>query len=577
VKIVFQDQYPATAYNWSLVGLGSRDEDHFHHRINNGGVTYQSCIGNHSTTAIPAIYPNQDFTIHRYSSSRVKYYKNGVLDWDNSEGGVCSEDVGVWIETRDGQLYVFGVLVYKLPTDSDLDNPVPGTTQDVRSSGFTDVRTDDFAVHLIPDDDDGDSYHWNFGDGETSDEKDPSHIFPHSGCYEVVLTVSKDGVDSETTRTLCFDFIIDFKVGRRIGCNPLTVQFSDQSSGVTEPVTYYWDFGDGETSTEKNPVHVYREKGTYSVTHSVTDAYQTRSITIDACIYSKCVMLLCYLDEIRGETGTVEETEKVNFNILRDWAHQDILTVAFKLLPIIADYYRKQVVVALPSSEAVSFADIAHLAGEVSVTGFSGLSANAYKNGSLMWIGDGAVYYARIKENTASVITLEHGDILPGFSGETVLLTGSSSGATVDLSGLNMAKREEPFWSVLDGSGVPIRKLAIDLAKSIDEAPQYNESIYWHTEGDQLILTVGSGATLPGHILLGIYRNPIKAVLETDCIDLPVEYHNLAQKLTMIRIHTKLENYEMAAQLSAEFNKEFTGIMASAIKSRGIDQATEKK
>jgi len=49
-----------------------------------------------------------------------------------------------------------------------------------------------------------------------------------------------------------------------------TVTFTNEST-VTGTVTYLWDFGDGETSTEKSPVHIYAAKGEYTVKLTVTD------------------------------------------------------------------------------------------------------------------------------------------------------------------------------------------------------------------------------------------------------------------------------------------------------------------
>ena len=49
-----------------------------------------------------------------------------------------------------------------------------------------------------------------------------------------------------------------------------TVTFTNTST-VSGEVTYLWDFGDGETSTEENPVHTYNAKGEYTVTLTVTD------------------------------------------------------------------------------------------------------------------------------------------------------------------------------------------------------------------------------------------------------------------------------------------------------------------
>lgn len=52
------------------------------------------------------------------------------------------------------------------------------------------------------------------------------------------------------------------------GTAPLSVKFTDKSTG--SPKSYYWDFGDGSTSTERNPTHIYTNDGVYSVGHVVT-------------------------------------------------------------------------------------------------------------------------------------------------------------------------------------------------------------------------------------------------------------------------------------------------------------------
>ncbi|MBN1953849.1 MAG: PKD domain-containing protein, partial [Anaerolineae bacterium] len=63
----------------------------------------------------------------------------------------------------------------------------------------------------------------------------------------------------------------DFMVAGAPGCEPLTVSFTDMSSG--DPTEWMWDLGDGTTSTETNPVHVYMSDGVFTVTLVVTNAY----------------------------------------------------------------------------------------------------------------------------------------------------------------------------------------------------------------------------------------------------------------------------------------------------------------
>ncbi|PWR71046.1 hypothetical protein DK846_13325 [Methanospirillum lacunae] len=48
---------------------------------------------------------------------------------------------------------------------------------------------------------------------------------------------------------------------------PLSVQFTDMSTG--NPTSWYWDFGDGVTSTSQNTTHQYAKQGSYDVTFLV--------------------------------------------------------------------------------------------------------------------------------------------------------------------------------------------------------------------------------------------------------------------------------------------------------------------
>lgn len=78
-----------------------------------------------------------------------------------------------------------------------------------------------------------------------------------------LVTVSLSGTLSRTPPAA------DFSAIPLSGEEPLTVTFSDQSQGVVTSRT--WDFGDGETSAEPNPVHTYTRAGTYTVTFTVAN------------------------------------------------------------------------------------------------------------------------------------------------------------------------------------------------------------------------------------------------------------------------------------------------------------------
>ena len=62
----------------------------------------------------------------------------------------------------------------------------------------------------------------------------------------------------------------DFIAIPQQGIAPLEVRFQDQSSGEID--AYAWNFGDGNTSAEQNPIHVYGQPGTYTVSLTVSNA-----------------------------------------------------------------------------------------------------------------------------------------------------------------------------------------------------------------------------------------------------------------------------------------------------------------
>ncbi|MDQ1255496.1 MAG: hypothetical protein QG656_87, partial [Candidatus Hydrogenedentes bacterium] len=72
-----------------------------------------------------------------------------------------------------------------------------------------------------------------------------------------------------------------FSTDMSSGVYPLTVQFTDHSvTGAASITDWLWDFGDGETSTERNPVHTYLDRGRYTVTLTVTTPLGTHTYVV---------------------------------------------------------------------------------------------------------------------------------------------------------------------------------------------------------------------------------------------------------------------------------------------------------
>ncbi len=119
------------------------------------------------------------------------------------------------------------------------------------------------------------TYAWDFGDGTTSVDQNPNHVFPDTGFYYVCLTVT-DTIGGGCTDTWCDSVHVftpaprcnaHFRVRGDSLANTLNFMRRPSSPGAT----YAWDFGDGSTSTDPNPAHTYAAAGVYYVCLTVTN------------------------------------------------------------------------------------------------------------------------------------------------------------------------------------------------------------------------------------------------------------------------------------------------------------------
>lgn len=123
----------------------------------------------------------------------------------------------------------------------------------------------------------GSVYQWSFGDGSTSGDRNPVHTYTQPGQYTVQLNApGPDGMDGVYTREIMvYDHpIADFTVNPTVVYVPgENARFYDLS---TNAVSWYWDFGDGNVSTERNPAHQYSDEGVYDVMLTVSNTYECK-------------------------------------------------------------------------------------------------------------------------------------------------------------------------------------------------------------------------------------------------------------------------------------------------------------
>ena len=121
------------------------------------------------------------------------------------------------------------------------------------------------------------SWKWEFGDGTTSTDRNPTHQYSQSGKFTVKLTVTdSDGATNSKSEEIIVGTQppqAKFTFSPALPNPNQVVQFTDQSTDPDGTVTSWsWDFGDGTPpSTTRNPTHKYSAKGKYTVKLTVTD------------------------------------------------------------------------------------------------------------------------------------------------------------------------------------------------------------------------------------------------------------------------------------------------------------------
>ena len=123
----------------------------------------------------------------------------------------------------------------------------------------------------------GAGYVWNFDDDQMTSEESPVHVFTRPGTYNVSLTVI--GFEGQEEEVIHYGAVEVFPSATAAFVNSPTevivpdqpVEFVNLSDDAS--VEFLWNFGDGQVSTEADPIHFYTEPGIYDVTLTANNAF----------------------------------------------------------------------------------------------------------------------------------------------------------------------------------------------------------------------------------------------------------------------------------------------------------------
>lgn len=193
-------------------------------------------------------YSNNPYPYHTYSSPGT--YTACLTVWDNN--GTCADTICETI-TVTGNNNNCDASFYYLDT----------------VSGQTYFLPNNYDQNL--------SYFWDFGDGNTSNNPYPTHIYSAPGTYTACLTVWDPASGGQCSDTVCQTVVV---TNNNISCEANFYLFQDSTNANVyyiwdlssgNNLSYTWDFGDGTVSNQQYPTHTYNTQGVFTICLTITD------------------------------------------------------------------------------------------------------------------------------------------------------------------------------------------------------------------------------------------------------------------------------------------------------------------
>jgi PKD repeat protein len=147
-----------------------------------------------------------------------------------------------------------------------------------------------------------DSITWIFGDGTTSNQINPTHIYTMAGTYTVCLRIKKNNTAGSTPCISVYCNVVVITLPCNLTANftwfrdsvPTvalnTYHFTNASTPLAANDSIRWTFGDGTSSNQVNPIHVYANAGTYNVCLRVIKRDPAGVLT--TCVSEKCYIII---------------------------------------------------------------------------------------------------------------------------------------------------------------------------------------------------------------------------------------------------------------------------------------------
>ncbi|MFH1321217.1 MAG: PKD domain-containing protein [Bacteroidota bacterium] len=246
----------------TLSGFSSGKKVYMSTNGGNSWINYSTGIPNIPVNCI--VYENNSYDALYIGTDLGVYYRNNSMsEWIEFTDGlpnVIVNELEIHYDSKKIRAGTYGRGLWESDIYQEPAVPTANFSYQIISNCNGLVSFSDMSPG-IPD-----NWLWDFGDGNTSNEQNPAHNYTAFGTYSVQLIVSNSlGTDTIATNVTIAtgEIISDFTTGYTSFCYaPSSVQFTNLSANAG---SYLWDFGDGTTGTESDPVHTYTSDGNYNV------------------------------------------------------------------------------------------------------------------------------------------------------------------------------------------------------------------------------------------------------------------------------------------------------------------------
>lgn len=276
---------------------------------------------------------NADFNFQFLNSNTVKFTPvmpgdaiNTSHYWIFGDGSSVSEIAPVHIYATNGTFTVKHYIIKHNPNGVELCrdsaikqivipqacNLVAYFSWQADASNYLKILFTNLSTPLEP----TDSIKWTFGDGTTSLDVNPTHTYANAGTYTVCLRVKKNNTAGTALciKEICKTVIVSqpcnlvaYFSWSNTTTHPLTIAFQNLSTPLSPTDSVKWTFGDGTSSLDVNPIHIYQQAGAYTVCLRVKKNSNVPGT-------SPCVREICKVVIVQTPPCNIQ----VNFSIHRD-------------------------------------------------------------------------------------------------------------------------------------------------------------------------------------------------------------------------------------------------------------------